>query len=242
MQRDDRRVFGFAAVVCITCSLLLSGTAAALRSRQEYNIELDRKTNVLKAFGVRTTNEAGRRALTGDEVDRYFAETISEVVIDAATGEVLEGLTSAMLTRDEIAEKTRLPLYLWREDGAVRKYAFPISGKGLWSTIYGYLALDRDLATIIGITFYRHGETPGLGGEIEQAWFQDNFTGKRLWEDGEVLPFEVVKGRVEDRYPDGNPHAVDGITGATLTGQGVQNLLREDMAAYEIYFRTLRGS
>jgi Na+-transporting NADH:ubiquinone oxidoreductase subunit C len=240
MREDDRRVIGFAAAVCVTCSLLLSATATLLRDRQEYNVELDRKTNVLKAFGVEVM--PGGKKISPAEVETYFEDHISDLVIDAGTGEVLEGVGSEALTREELKQKTRLPLYLWEEDGEVTRYAFPVSGKGLWSTIYGYMALDRDLATIIGITFYKHGETPGLGGEISTDWFQAQFEGKHVWADGALLPFEVVKGSVEGKYPGGNDHAVDGISGATITGNGVSIFLNEDLARYDKYFSRIRGA
>ena len=242
MQKDDRNVLTFAAIVCITCSVLLSSAAALLEKKQAYNIELDRKINVLKAFGVEVVDENGKKVLSSEEVDGYFKDYISEVVLDGKTGEIIPGKTTAVLSKDDLKRKTLLPLYQWTEQGSVKKYAFPISGKGLWSTLYGYMALEDNLATIIGITFYKHGETPGLGGECEQPWFQNAFKGKRVWGNGKLLPFEVVKGGVANKYPSGNDHAVDGISGATTTGQGIQTFIRSDLALYDNYFRTIRGS
>lgn len=237
MQKDDQRVLIFAAVICVTSSLLLSTAAASLRSRQEYNVVLNQRINVLQAFGAEVKNERGKKIVTADEVEQLFAQHISEVVIDAATGTVIEGMAAADISETDREQRTKLPLFLWSEEGAVSRYAFPISGRGLWSTIHGYVALDRDLATILGVTFYEHGETPGLGAEIEQPWFQNNFAGKRLWEDGELLSFKVWKGQA----PDDNNHAVDGISGATITGNGVTQFLNADMARYETYFSTIRG-
>ena len=242
MQKDDRRILTFAAIVCVTCSLLLSGTAAVLKKRQEYNIELDRKLNVLKAFGVEVVNAKGKRIVSADEVEAYFADHISERILDRDTGTVLEGATSNELTSDDLKYKTKLPLYLWSEDGQITKYAFPISGYGLWSTLYGYMALEGDLATIIGVTFYKHGETPGLGGEASAPWFQNQFSGKKVWGDDGLLPFEVVKGGVDARYPDGCSHCVDGISAATITSNGIQDFIREDLTYYEAYFKTIRGT
>ncbi len=239
--KGDGYVIGFAVSICIACSLLLSATASTLKSRQEYNVELDRKMNILKAFGVQTRDERGR-AISGAEVDRIFEQYIREIVLDGETGQPIEGLTIAGVSPREIAAGTRLPLYTFEQDGEIAKYAIPISGKGLWSTIYGYLALNRDLATIAGVTFYKHGETPGLGGEVEKDWFQNNFRGKRIWGDGNLLPFEVVKGTVADRYPQGNDHAVDGISGATLTGRGVTQFINRDLEKYEKYFSLIRRS
>ena len=242
MQKDDRRILTFAAIVCVTCSLLLSGTAAVLKKRQEYNIELDRKLNVLKAFGVEVVNAKGKRIVSADEVEAYFADHISERILDRDTGSVLEGATSNELTSDDLKYKTKLPLYLWSEDGRTTKYAFPISGYGLWSTLYGYMALEGDLATVVGVTFYKHNETPGLGGEASTPKFLNQFRGKKVWGDGSILPFEVVKGGVDARYPDGCSHCVDGISAATITSNGIQDFIREDLTYYEAYFKTIRGT
>ena len=231
MPKGDGYIIGFATVICVACSLVLSVAASSLKSRQDYNIELDRKLNVLKAFGVETRDAAGK-ALSGAEVERIFTESIREIFIDPATGQALDGASAA----------DAMPLYTFAQNGEVVKYAFPVSGKGLWSTIYGYLALDQSLATIAGVTFYRHGETPGLGGEVEKDWFQQNFKGKRIWADGKRVPFEVVKGTVADKYPQGNDHAVDGISGATITGKGVMNFINRDLDKYEKYFSLIRRS
>lgn len=239
MRKSETYTFFFAAAVCIACSLLLAVTSAGLRARQEMMAELDRQINVLKAFGVSTTDAQGRK-ISADEVRRLFAEHIRDLVIDPETGEVVPDLRAAHLSREDIEKKRKLPLYLWVENDHVVKYAFPVSGKGLWSTIYGYLALESDLSTIAGITFYRHGETPGLGGEIEQDWFQNQFRSKRIFADGRLVRFEVVKGRVADRYPQGNDHAVDGISGASMTGQGLTQFLNEDLQRYEKYFSKIR--
>ena len=240
MPKGDGYVIGFSFAVCILCSLLLSATASLLKEKQDYNVELDRKMNVLKAFGVDITHEDGEH-LTAEEIERYFREHISDVVLDGASGQVVEGATSASLKAEEIESRAKLPLYVWRDNGTVQKYAFPISGKGLWSTVYGYLSLDAALSTIVGVTFYKHGETPGLGGEVETDWFQRQFAGKKVFEAGQRLKFEVVKGKVADRYPGGNDHAVDGISGATITGNGVGKFINRDLDRYEKYFSLNRN-
>ncbi|MBU1910513.1 MAG: NADH:ubiquinone reductase (Na(+)-transporting) subunit C [Verrucomicrobia bacterium] len=240
MAKGDAYTLGYAAIICVVCSLLLSTTASLLKPRQDIEVELDRKLNVLKAFGVATEDERGKK-MDGAEVDRRFAEHISEIILDGETGQAIPGLTGRELSREDLEQKRKLPLYLWKEDGRITRYAFPISGKGLWSTIYGYMALDADLSTIIGVTFYRHGETPGLGGEIATEAFQKQFVGKRVFKDGRLQRIEVVKGTVADRYPEGNDHAVDGISGATLTGKGLNQFMNRDLEAYEKYFAGIRG-
>ena len=208
-MREDTRTLVFAAVVCVTCSLLLSGTAAGLKSRQQANEAFDVKRNIVKAFGI----DIG-------EMDRPTIEATFE--------------------RHVAAEKAgELDLFTWTEEGSDKasKYAFPISGKGLWSMLYGYLSLNADLETIAGISFYKHGETPGLGAEIEKPWFLTQFTGKTLYANGAPTDFKVVKPGSEL-----NNSAVDGISGATLTGKGVEALIQKDAAAYAEYFNSIKGN
>jgi len=240
MLRADRQLYTFAFCVCVVVSALLSTTATLLKDRQALMVELDRKRNVLMAFGVDIYDEEGRR-LTPEKVDEFFANNISEVILDGQTGEPIEGATSANVDPRELRDKRKLLLYTWEEDGEITRYAFPISGMGLWSTIYGFLALDTDLATILGITFYAHGETPGLGAEIERESWQEQFVGKQLYRDGEPATLRVIKGGVTRRYPDGHPSAVDGLSGATVTGEGVGKFITEDFARYNRYFETIRG-
>jgi Na+-transporting NADH:ubiquinone oxidoreductase subunit C len=207
-MREDSKTLIFAATVCVVCSLLLSGTAALLKKKQDLNAEFDVQRNIVKAFGLDVADA------TPDSISNIFKEHITEETT-----------------------KNGLPIYLWKEDGKTTKYAFPVSGKGLWSTIYGYLALDSDKRTVVGISFYKHGETPGLGAEIEKPWFQDQFKGKKLYaKNGTPLPFSIVKGEVKSLPKKQQIYSVDGISGATLTGKGVQAFLRKDLARYADFF------
>jgi Na+-transporting NADH:ubiquinone oxidoreductase subunit C len=116
-------------------------------------------------------------------------------------------------------------------------FIIPIAGKGLWSTLFGYFALEKDLNTVKGISFYKHGETPGLGGEVEKKWFQDNFIGKKIFNSSaELISIKVVKGKAGDVLSsDALIHGVDGISGATITSRGVSEFLKNDLLRYEPY-------
>lgn len=241
MRKDDIRVITFAAVVCIICSLVLSATSQALKEKQDEQVELDRKLNVLKAFGVSIVDEKGSK-LSKAAVDQYFTESIVEIYIQKETGDVVDSPDPNLIKKEQKErtheKRTLLPLYVWKENGNPVKYAFPTSGMGLWSIVNGYLALDRDLATIIGVTFYKHGETPGLGGEVSTDWFQNQFQGKKIFANGQLIRFEVVKGGA----PDDSDHSVDGISGATMTGNGLNVFLNRDIGYYEKYFSRIRGT
>lgn len=241
MHKADRQLFIFAFLVCVVVSALLSTAATVLKERQDRMVELDRKRNVLRAFGVDIVGEDGRR-ISPEAVEQYFADHIRERILDGQSGQPIEGVTGADLDPRDLRDKNKfLPLYVWEEDGKITRYAFPISGQGLWSTIYGFLALETDLATIRGITFYAHGETPGLGARIEDDDWQAQFVGQRLFKDGAPVDFQIVKGGVARRHPDGHPGAVDGISGATLTGDSVAQFINADFRRYNRYFESIRN-
>jgi Na+-transporting NADH:ubiquinone oxidoreductase subunit C len=234
-MREDTRTLVFATIVCVSCSLLLSGTAAVLKNLQDENKAFDVQRNIVKAFGVSI------EGATRESIQTTFKENIAEMVIDAETGAVIEGLTAAELTSEELKFKTKLPIYTWTENDSVTKYAFPVSGKGLWSMLYGYLSLNADLESVAGISFYKHGETPGLGAEIEKDWFQNQFPGKHIYANGEPLEFVVTKGDSTKLPSDEQIRTVDGISGATLTGNGVQNLINAEAERYSKYFNSIKG-
>ncbi len=226
-------VFFFAAVVTITCSILLATAANLLKERQQENIALDIQKNILASAGF------GPAEMERQDIIKLYNEHIRSKVIDRSGKEVSDKTVEQL---DPKIDVDLLPLYYAEENGEVLAYIIPISGKGLWSTIYGYLALEKDLNTIKGITFYQHGETPGLGGEIAKDWFIDNFKGKKILSpEGELVSITIVKGKVKGRIPDDQvDHYVDGISGSTLTGNGLNQFLKEDLETYEPYFNFIR--
>jgi len=239
MPKSDSYIIGYATVVCLISSLLLAATTAGLKTQQDRMVELDRKFNVLKAFHAQVSDATGAK-IPGDQIEKLYAEYVRELVVSGETGDVVEGKTSADFTAEEIAARKVLPLFEWVENGDVKMYAFPTSGKGLWSTIYGYVALDATASQVVGVTFYRHGETPGLGGEVDQPWFQKQFEGLPVFRDGQLRRIVVARGKVTGPRSLDDAELVDGISGATLTGNGVTSFLNRDLATYEKYFRTQR--
>lgn len=134
-------------------------------------------------------------------------------------------------------------LFLYKPTSAVEAYIVPAEGNGLWGMIYSYVALEPDLNTIKGIRFYKHIETPGLGGECEKPWFTGQYVGKKILDpSGNLVSVGVVKGKVSDSYSSAEDlsHHVDGISGATITGKGITTFLKEDLGRYNPYFQQLR--
>ena len=133
-------------------------------------------------------------------------------------------------------------LLLYQPEGQLKYYIVPVEGYGLWDMIYGYIALEPDLNTVADIRFYKHQETPGLGGECSKPWFTNNFRGKKILNDqGEFVSIAVVKGKAAELHEgESLNHYVDGISGGTITGQGITRFLREDLGRYNEYFQTIR--
>jgi len=237
VQRESNTyTFIFAFVVCMVCSFCIAFVSEGLREKKEINVLLDIKKNILKAVDLKVP--LGPKTSKNAILDIY-KQKIAELVIDNQ-GNVIKDKTP-----DEILEgEEAYPLYLYKEKGEVIAYSFPIVGKGLWSTIYGYLALEADGIFIRGITFYKHGETPGLGAEIEKQWFQDNFKGKSIWDvqTGKLVPPILLKGKVADLIQDETrrKYYVDGITGATMTSKGVTQMLDKWLTIYEPFFEKVR--
>ncbi|MBT3296475.1 MAG: NADH:ubiquinone reductase (Na(+)-transporting) subunit C [Verrucomicrobia bacterium] len=242
-MRDQLKVIGFATVICLVCSVLLAVVSTGLAPRQARNKANDVKGKVLQVFGESVTDAKGKICVTPDELDSMYSERITGIVLDAQ-GHKVDSRTVDSLTAQEVNVrdkasrlKTFYPLYIYTapESGA-KRYAIHVSGKGLWSTVKAFMALEGDLSTIAGIVFYEHQETPGLGGEVEKPFFQDRFKGKKWIADGNVQPFRVTKpgAPITD-------HSVDGITAATMTCIGVERFLNADYAVYHRYFEQMKA-
>lgn len=227
--------FGFALVICVVCSFFLALVSEGLREQKESNVVLDIKKNILKAVNLREPLPAN---VNKKEIVETYESKIVELVIDAQ-GQIVHGKVAGDIKEGE----PLYPIYQYKEGETVLAYAFPIVGKGLWSTLYGYLSVEPDARTVRGITFYKHGETPGLGAEIEQTWFQNNFKGKKIWDETtqRLRPVAVAKGAVEGQYSGGRENFyVDGISGATMTSKGVTEMIARELEKYEPYFSKVR--
>lgn len=231
----------FVSTVAVACALVLASATTLLQPRQEYNRNLDRHRNVLKALGELP------EGADADAVEELFARRVTTVVVDHQGAEV-DGADAAAIDLEIELKKAdsaarRLPLYILGDGSSAEAYAIPIVGKGLWGTIYGYFALEADCTTIRGITFYKHQETPGLGALIEEDAFRSNFVGKTIRDaEGTLEPPRIVKGRAADITADPArlTHLVDGISGATLTCKSVNAFLADNLKTYEPAFARLR--
>lgn len=228
----NRYVFLYASAMVVVVALLLSGASTLLRPLQERNMRIEKMQNILAAI-----NMPAARAEAEELFDRYI--TTAKIVNHL--GAELPGDAFEVELQDEIRKDLadrQLPVYIADIDGETF-YIVPLRGAGLWGPIWGYVGLESDMVTIAGANFDHASETPGLGAEIADQAFQDQFRGKRIFDEaGNFRPVRVVKGRA----PAGDQYAVDGITGGTITSNGVTNMLRDGLEAYKNYFKKIKTS
>lgn len=236
MSRDSTgKILTVAFLLCVVCSILVSSAAVMLSDRQERNKAEEKKKNILQAAGLYQAGVA---------LDEQFSK-IETRIVDLQNGEFSADFDVATFdsrvaarepeTRFQIppgqdlasikAHSRYQDVYLVMDDGQLQQVILPVYGKGLWSTMYGFIAIDSDLTTVNGFAFYEHGETPGLGGEIDNPTWKKQWPGKRIYDDAGTARIEVLKGAVDRQSADAI-YQVDGLSGATLTARGVGNLLK----------------
>ena len=228
-MHSNNYTLGFVFIVTLILGTMLSFTKDSVKVLQEQNLKADVQKTILRSL-----NFDESLLLTNESIEQTFANNIIDICVDI-NGKNVECETSEVDIEKNL--KT-LPIYFKvnnKEEKKVEGIAIPIAGKGLWSTIFGFIALNPDTDTVLGIQFYKHGETPGLGGEVEKKWFTDNFINKKIRDkNGKIISIAVIKGGVD--YSESNKssiHQVDGISGATVTADGVTDFLLEDLLRYE---------
>ncbi len=252
-EESAAKPFYSVLILAFVCSALVAGAAVGLRPLQDANRLQDQKKNILYAAGLYEQDKS---------IEELFAP-IETRIIELASGlyipkdqiapesynQVKAALTESsglpLSNMDDIARLRRIEkyslVYLVKKDRRIEQIILPVRGKGLWSTMYAYVALDIDLTTIRGVSFYEHGETPGLGGEIVNPKWQDGWRGKMLYTPAGKMDLEIVKGKAAESG-DQAPYQIDGLSGATLTANGVNNLMEFWFGdhGYKPYFKRLK--
>ncbi len=226
-----------ALAVCLVCSVVVSAAAVLLKPLQDDNRSLDRKRNILEVAGLYQAGQDVNLLFGQVEpkmVELASGEFVDDGVIDPAAYDPLRAArdpaqsTEVRPDRDfaNIGRRERYAtVYLVRRDDRLQHLILPVRGLGLYSTLYGFLALEADATTVFGFSVYEHGETPGLGGEVDNPKWRAQWRGKAVYDENGALRIEVIKGAVADDSPSAR-HQVDGLSGATLTSRGVSNMLR----------------
>jgi Na+-transporting NADH:ubiquinone oxidoreductase subunit C len=229
----------FVTAVSVVCALLVAASTILLKDRQRANQKLFVQKNVLlEVTGLVTSND-----LSAEELASIFERRIRARLVDLETGEYVkhpevdpisydqrEARNDPARSRpapDNDAQVKRLPklagVYLVMDGERAEQVVIPIEGNGLYGTLYGFLALDRDTTTIRGLAYYENKETPGLGGEVNNPRWKALWPGRRAFDEKWVPRIEVIKGAAGP--PEKDPHRVDGLSGATMTSNGVTNML-----------------
>lgn len=231
---STKKTIGVALALCLVCAVAVSTAAVALKPVQDENKALDRKKNIVAI---------GQLAPAGTPVAQAF-QNVESKVVDLQTGEYVTDVDpekfdaraaavdpkqNLVLTREQdIASIKRrakyATVYLVKENDQLKKVILPISGYGLWSTLHGFLALEADANTIVGLGFYEHAETPGLGGEVDNPNWKAQWVGKKLFDEQGNIAIQVAKAPVAASDPKAQYH-IDALSGATLTSNGVNNLV-----------------
>jgi len=242
MERSSTYIVGFAASVCLVCGVLVSSAAVSLKDKQVQNAILDKQKKVLIVGGLLDNGTAATPA----EIQTLFKNNITAKIIELKTGKVDASIDVAKFdqekyTKDENtstaaparngAGTKRLPnhtlVYERKKNGKLDRVILPVKGQGLWGPLYGYFALGADTNTIKGIIFYKHQETPGLGGEIENPSWLNQWPGQLAFEVKKDDTLGAVKIQVrKGPAKEGDKYGIDGLSGATITSRGVTNMLK----------------
>lgn len=233
MRQSNSYILLYAAVLTLVCGGLLAFAAEGLKEKQQFNVALEQKKNILAT--VVTLTE-------GQDVNALYAERVNEFVIDA-DGNIKEGIkpqgVNLVAEYKKPAENRLLPVYELKDERDSTKVSYvilPVYGYGLWNDIWGFIALESDMTTIKGVKFDHKGETPGLGARIESdAEVQSRYKGKSIYDGDKLVSVTMMKGEGVDYSND--KHKVDGMSGATLTAKGVNNMLRDYFQSYDKYLR-----
>jgi len=239
MDRDSNLyTFLFATIMVFVIAIVLAYTSQSLKGLQKENIRKEKMQNILSTVGV-ITNREGAEEL----YDKYIEEQIA-VQNDGSIDPAIDVFNDIKLVLElrKSPENQNFPLYVANIDSE-RFYIIPIRGNGLWNAIWGYISLKEDLNTVKGVVFDHAQETAGLGAEITQDWFKERFINEKLFDsDNNLIGIKVSKTNNDPNNSDKNDHEVDAISGATITGDGVTDMIKERLEHYIPYFNTLRSN
>jgi Na+-transporting NADH:ubiquinone oxidoreductase subunit C len=254
-NQSTSRTLLVALLLCLVCSIVVSASFVLLRPLQDFNRALDKRRNILLAAGLLPKEE-------NVDVNAIYEAKVKPRVIHLESGAYVDSIDPETFDERQASKEpeTSVPVSPERDIARIRVHArhtvvyeiyegdqlktvvLPVHGKGLWSTLWGLLALQGDANTVAGLSFYEHAETPGLGGEIDNPKWRALWPGKKLLDEEGKYQLEVIKGQVNPQNPEAI-HKVDGLSGATITADGVENLLRFWMSddGYGPYLERLRN-
>ncbi len=235
MNRDSNGyTFGFAAAMVLVVASVLAFTASSLKDLQSENVRKEKMQNILSTIGIETDREGAEKLF-----NTYISEQLA-LRNDGTVDDQVDAFSEVNLALElkKEASEQRFPLYVANVDDATY-YIIPLRGAGLWNAIWGYIALNEDKNSIKGVVFDHQGETAGLGAEITQQWFMNRFVEEKIFDtSGNLVGISVSKTNNDPNDTDKDDHEVDAISGATITGDGVSDMIIERLQHYLPYLKT----
>jgi len=234
----------FATGMVIVVGALLAYLAASLKDKIAENKRIEKQQNILYAMGINDNEEGSVEFISKDIVEEVFSKNITKQLVFKGN-DVIEDKDAYLIDikkEETLAKKDsyqrRLPLFIGQKDGE-ELYIVPVRGKGLWDAIWGYVALTEDLI-VYGVYFDHKGETPGLGSNIKERFFMDDFKGEHILDNGVFKGIDVAKGNADPKNLDKTDFEVDAIAGSTITGDGLAMMLKKDLKMYIPHLKKLK--
>ncbi len=237
----------FAIIMVVVVGSILAFAAEGLKGNINENKRIEKQQNILYALGINENDESSAVFVSKDVVSESFSKNITKQIVIQGT-EVSEDAEAYLidikkeqtLSIDDSYQR-KLPLFI-SETETGTYYVAPIRGKGLWDAIWGFVAMDKDMV-VKGVFFDHKGETPGLGANINQRFFMDDFSGEHLYdESGSFSGIQVAKGNGDPKNARKTDNKVDAIAGSTITGNGVTAMIKDELKLYIPYFKTLKNN
>lgn len=226
-QFSNKYIFLFATIMVGIVALILSSAALLLQPIQDRNFKVEKKRNILASVGVEATK---------NNAEQLYDKYITTSFVLNSEAEMVEGTDAFGINvkkeQRKPLEEQSFPVFVASLDEG-SKFILPLEGKGLWGPLFGYISLKQDLKTINGVIFDHKAETPGLGAEINEGWFEAQFVDKLLFKDDEFVGITIQKGGADDD----DPHAVDGISGGTITSKALEETLYNCLVNYVEYLK-----
>lgn len=247
-KRTDKNSYTilFAVIMVFIVGASLAFLASSLKGKIDENKRLEKQQNILYAMGINDNDEKSVAFISTDRVAEEFGKYIKKQVViqgedvtEDNEAYLIDLKKESAMAKDDSYQR-RLPLFIGEKDGATY-YIVPMRGKGLWDAVWGYMALDSDLV-VKGVFFDHKGETPGLGANINQRFFMDDFSGEHIMsESGSFKGVAISKSNADPKNERKTDNTVDAIAGATITGDGVAAMIRKDLKMYMPYLQTLKN-
>lgn len=247
-KRTDKNSYTiiFAIVMVLIVGSLLAYLAASLKPTISENQRLEKQQNILYAMGINNNEGSSANFVSTEEAPKLFEKYIKQQLVVNSNGQATENNEAYLIdvkkeqAKAKAGEERQLPLFVGEDEKGKKYYIAPIRGKGLWDAIWAYVAMDENMV-VQGAYFDHKGETPGLGANIKQRFFMDDFIGEHLMSNGSFKGISVAKGNADPKNNDKTDNEVDAIAGATITGDGVSAMIKSDLKLYMPFFKNLKN-